>query len=214
VELPRIPPDLIARLRADPLRAPESIALAAGDIHGPAAASWERGLRSRYEMSDRDLARRAKARHAALARFEGAATGIGGLVTLIPDLVGLLWIQSRLVFYVAAAYGFDPTDGLRPAELLVLRDLYDDVPAARAALDGEGRHLAEAMLDKSLRGGRRDAALLANLLRFAGKRGAKSIAGRAIPGLAVVVNSVGNERDTRALADRAIRVYSALDAGP
>jgi hypothetical protein len=207
VELPRIPPDLIARLRADPLGAPETIALAAGEVHGPAAAAWERDLRSRYEMSDRDLARRAKARHAALARLEGAATGVGGLVTLVPDLVGLLWIQSRLVFYVAAAYGFDPNDRRRPAELLVLRDLYRDVASARAALDGEGRRLAGAMLEKSLRGGRQDAALVTSLLRFAGKRSAKSFAGRAIPGLAVIVNSIGNERDTRALADRAIAFY-------
>jgi hypothetical protein len=28
-----------------------------------------------------------------------------------------------------------------------------------------------------------------------------------VPGLAVVVNAVGNERDTRALADRAIAFY-------
>ena len=202
-----MPPDLLARLRADPIRAPETIALAAGEVHGPAAAAWERGLRSRYELSDRDLAKRAKARHAALARFEGAATGVGGLITLIPDPVGLLWIQSRLVFYVAAAYGFDPNDPMRPAELLVLRNLYPDRAAARAALDGEGRRLAEAMVDKSLRGGRQDAALITALLRFAGKRSAKSLAGRAIPGLAVFVNSVSNERDTRALADRTIKFY-------
>jgi hypothetical protein len=158
-------------------------------------------------MSDRDLARRAKARHAALARFEGAATGVGGLITFIPDLVGLLWIQSRLVFYVAAAYGNDPNDPMRPAELLVLRHLYRDTASARAALDGEGRHLAEAMLDKSMRGGRQDAALVTSLLRFAGKRSVRSLAARAIPGVAVLFNAVSNERDTRALADRAIRFY-------
>jgi transcriptional regulator with XRE-family HTH domain len=207
VQLPRVPPDLIARLRADPRHAPETIAIAAGEVHGPAAAAWARGLRARHELSDRDLARRAKARHASLARLEGAATGVGGLVTFIPDLVGLLWIQSRLVFYVAAAYGLDPTDRMRPAELLVLRELYSDTATARAALDGEGRLLAEAMLDKSLRGGRQDAALLTALLRFAGKRSAKSLAGRSIPGVAVLLNAVSNERDTRALADRAIALY-------
>jgi hypothetical protein len=63
------------------------------------------------------------------------------------------------------------------------------------------------MLDKSLRGGRQDAALATALLRFAGKRSAKSLAGRAIPGVAVLVNAVSNERDTRALADRAIAFY-------
>jgi hypothetical protein len=78
----------------------------------------------------------ARRRHATLASFEGAATGVGGFVTLIPDLVGLAWIQSRLIFFVAAAYGFDPRDPMRPAELLVINELYSDVAAARAALDG------------------------------------------------------------------------------
>jgi hypothetical protein len=202
-----VPPDLLARLRADPTRAPETIALVAAEVHGPAAARWVRDLRARYEMSDDDLAKRTKARHAALARFSGAATGVGGLVTLIPDLASLLWIQSRLIFYVAAAYGYDPNDRLRPAELLVLRDLYTDVAEARAALDGAGRRLGEAMVDKSLRGGRRDAALMTQLLRFAGKRGARALAARSIPGFAVLFNAVSNERDTRALANRAIAFY-------
>lgn len=195
----------------DPVHAPEIIAAAAGEVHGPAAERWERRLRSRYDISGDALAKQAKARHAALARLEGAATGVGGLVTLVPDLVGLLWIQSRLVFYVAAAYDHDPNDPLRPAELLVLRDLYPDVAAARAALDREGRLLAGAMLEKSLRGGRQESALAANLLRFAGRRTAKSLAGRAIPGLAVVVNSLSNERSTRALADEAIAFYRPHD---
>ena len=68
----------------------------------------------------------AKRRHASLARLEGAATGVGGFLTVVPDIVLLAWIQSRLVFFVAAAYGFDPRDPMRPAELLVLRDLYPE----------------------------------------------------------------------------------------
>jgi hypothetical protein len=35
----------------------------------------------------------------------------------------------------------------------------------------------------------------------------KRAAGRLIPGLAIMFNAVGNERDTRALADRAIKFY-------
>jgi hypothetical protein len=209
VELPKLPPDLLPRLRADPIRAPETIALAAADVHGPAAAVWVAELRSRYDVGDRDLAKKAKARHAALARFGGAATGLGGIITFIPDLATLLWIQSRLVFYVAAAYGHDPTDPMRPAELLVLRDLYPDAAAARAALDGTGRLLAHASVAKSLRGGgRQDLALMESMLRFAGKRAANRLLARAIPGVASVFNAVSNERDTRALADRAIAYYT------
>jgi len=207
VELPRLPPDLLSRLRADPVHAPEIIALAAGEVHGPAAARWEQRERSGRDVSEKRLAKRTKARHASLARLEGAATGVGGLITLVPDLLALLWIESRVVFFIAAAYRRDPTDPMRPAELLYLRNLYPDVASARAALDGEGRLLAGQMIAKSLRGGRQDSALALNLLRFAGKRTARSFAGRAIPGLAVVVNSLSNERSTRALADDAIAFY-------
>ncbi len=208
MDLPRIPPDLLRRLRADPLRAPETIALAAGEVHGPTAAEWARDLRSRYEMSDRDLAKRAKARHAALARVSGAATGVGGFITYIPDLVSLLWIQSRLVFYVAAAYGNDPRDPMRPAELLVLRDLYPDVADARAALDGTGRRLAYATIDKSMRGSR-DTQLLTSLMRFSGKRAVRRVAAKSIPGFAIVFNSWSNERETRRLANRAMAFYAS-----
>jgi hypothetical protein len=206
VDLPRTPPDLLRRLRADPLRAPETIALAAGEVHGPAAAEWARSLRSRYEMSDRDLAKRAKARHAALARFGGAATGVGGFITYIPDLVSLLWIQSRLVFYVAAAYGHDPCAPERPAELLVLRDLYPDPETARRALDGMGKTVAEAYMGTKLER-TREQAVLSRLLMFVGKRTATRAARRLIPVIGIAFNAAANERDTRALADRAIKFY-------
>ena len=99
----------------------------------------------------------AKQRHATLARFEGAATGVGGIITFVPDLAGLAWIQTRLVFFVAAAYGYDPYDPMRPAELLVLTNLYEDVHEARAALDGIGKTMAEAYIGSRLaaRGGAR-----------------------------------------------------------
>ena len=41
--------------------------------------------------------------------------GVGGIITAAPDLVALLWIQSRMVFYIAAAYGYDPSHPMRPA---------------------------------------------------------------------------------------------------
>jgi hypothetical protein len=44
-------------------------------------------------------------------------------------------------------------------------------------------------------------------MRFAGKRAVRGLAGRAIPGLAILFNATSNERDTRALADRARAFY-------
>ena len=156
-----MPSELWERLRADPVRAPEHVALAAAEWHGPAAAAWAEAKRGRLAVSGADLARMAKRRHASLARLEGAATGVGGFITVVPDIVLLAWIQSRLVFFTAAAYGFDPRDPMRPAELLVLRDLYPDPQTARQALDGIGKTVAEAYVGSKLERGREQAVLLA-----------------------------------------------------
>jgi hypothetical protein len=201
-----VPDSLWARLRADPIRAPEHIALAASDLHAPAAAAWADEKRGRLAVSGPELARMAKRRHATMARFEGAATGVGGIFTAVPDMVLLAWIQSRLVFFIAAAYGFDPRDPMRPAELLVLRDLYPDPQTARQALDGIGRTVAEAYVGTKIERGR-EQVMLSRLLRFVGKRTANRAARRLIPGVAIAFNAIANERDTRALADRAIKFY-------
>jgi hypothetical protein len=201
-----VPDSLWARLRADPVRAPEHIALAASELHGPAAEAWAQEKRGRFAVTGHELARMAKRRHATMARFEGAATGVGGFITAVPDIVLLAWIQSRLVFFIAAAYGFDPRDPMRPAELLVLRDLYPDPETARRALDGIGKTVAEAYVGGKLER-TRERAMLSRLMLFAGKRTAVRAARRLIPGVAIAFNAVANERDTRALADRAIAFY-------
>jgi hypothetical protein len=204
-DAPRVPPGLFERLRSDPLRAPEHIALAAAERHAPSAEAWVAEKQARLGTDARQLALQAKKRHATLARVEGAATGVGGFVTILPDLLVLAWIQSRLVFFVAAAYGYDPRDPMRPAELLVLQQLYDDPVAARETLDGVGaRSLTQAWMATREK---RDDALASKLTRAVGRRGAKRMAGRLVPIVGAAANAVGNERETRALADRAIRFY-------
>ena len=198
------PRRLWERLRADPLRAPEHVALAASEYHAPAAAAWADRRRRVYGTEPRRLAQMARRRHVNLASIEGAATGVGGFITLIPDLVGLAWIESRLVFFIAAAYGFDPHDPMRPAELLVLNGIYDTPAEARAALDGMGVSMAEAWVGGQLS---RDEALAFKLAKSVGKTSTKKFAGRLIPGFAILFNSVANRRDTNALAKRAIKFY-------
>src|SRR5919197_719550 len=56
---PPVPESLWARLRAEPVRAPEHIALAAADLHAPAAAAWAAEKRSRYAVSPAELAQMA-----------------------------------------------------------------------------------------------------------------------------------------------------------
>jgi EcsC protein family len=200
-----LPDSLWRRLREDPLRAPEHLALAAAEWHAPAAEAWVAEQRALTGARPPDLARIAKARHALFARLGGAATGMGGVVTLVPDLAALAWIQSRMVLFIAAAYGHAPRDRMRPAELLVLRDLYATPREARAALDGLGTPVALAYMAS---GRERDRELAGRLLSMLGRRGARSVAGRLVPVLAAGVNAVSNERDTRRLADRAIAFYA------
>jgi len=199
-----LPLSLWARLRADPARAPEYIALAAAERHAPAAAAWVEERRRMYAHSPAELAQMAKRRHAALARFGGAATGVGGIVTALPDLAAAAWVQSRMVFFIAAAYGYDPYDPMRPAELLVIRGFYPDSQSARRALDGVGTTMAQAYVGSKLQ---RDEALAARLARFVGRRLTRRFAGRLIPFAAIAFNAIGNERETRALADRTIKYY-------
>ena len=147
----------------------------------------------------------AKRRHATLARFEGAATGVGGFVTIVPDLVALAWIQSRLVFFVAAAYGYDPHDPMRPAEALVLFDFYPDPRAARRALDGIGTTVVESYVGSKLQ---RDEVLALRLAKMLGLRSVRQLAGRLIPGFADRLERRSATSGARALlADKAIRFY-------
>jgi hypothetical protein len=199
-----LPPGLWDRLRLDPARAPEHIALAASRTFAPQAAAWAQDKRRRFAVAPTELAVMAKRRHATLARFEGAATGVGGFVTVVPDLVALAWIQSRLVFFVAAAYGYDPYDRMRPAEALVIFDFYPDPVAARRALDGIGSTMVEAYIGSKLQ---REEALALRLGKMLGLGSARRLAGRLIPGFAIAWNAVANERRTRALADRAMAFY-------
>jgi hypothetical protein len=198
------PARLWERLRSDPLRAPEHIALAASEYHGPAAAAWAGKRRRVYGTDGKTLAQMARRRHATLASVEGAATGVGGIVTMVPDLVGLAWIESRMVFYIAAAYGFDPLDRMRPAELLVLNGLYESPGPAREALDGAGVSVAAAYVGTKISS---NEAGVARLALMVGKSSGKKMAGRMIPGFAIAFNSVANRRDTNALAKRAIAFY-------
>ena len=205
-EARHVPKGLWERLRADPVRAPEHVALAAGEIHGPAAAAWVARTAAEHRETGRKLAADAVKRHVRYARLTGGAMGIGGFTTMVADVASLAWIQSRMVFFVAAALGWDPLDPMRPAELLVLQGVYDDPYEARAALDGTGTTIAETYAAK-LAPGQRDRRLRQRLMLMVGRHGAKRLGGKAIPGFAIAVNALGNGGDTKDLGRRALAFY-------
>ena len=153
------------------------------------------------------LARVAYRKHVRLARLEGGALGVGGILTAAPDLVALLWIQSRMVFYVAAAYGYDPNHPMRPAELLALQDVYPSPAEARQALDGMGKLMAQAMVEKALAGRETDR-LHRRLLKYLVKRTARRYAGRYIPLIGAPIGAMQNAGATKDLGRRTLDYYA------
>jgi len=192
------------RILHEPDRAPEYIALAAAERFGPQAAEWVRVAGAGHTQAE--LARVAFKKHVRLARLEGGALGIGGAITAAPDIVALLWIQSRMVFYIAAAYGYDPMHPMRPAEYLALQGMYDTPAEARDALDGVGRRLAVAMADRAL-SGRRDDTLHLKVARYTARRLARRYAGRLIPFIGAPLGAIQNGGVTKALGRRALDYY-------
>src|ERR671915_1584402 len=200
-QLERPPKRVWDRILAEPDRAPEYIALAAAERFGPQAEEWVKIAGPGHTPDD--LARVAFKKHVRLARLEGGALGIGGVITAAPDLVALLWIQSRMVFYIAAAYGYDPLHPMRPAEYLALQGLYETPAEAREALDGVGKRMAQAMVEKAI--SKRDTdALHLKLARYIAKRMARRYAGRLIPFIGAPLGAIQNGSVTKQLGRRAL----------
>ena len=193
------------RILAEPDRAPEYIALAAAERFGPQAEEWVRIAGPGHTQAE--LARIAMKKHVRFARIEGGALGIGGIVTAAPDLVALLWLQSRMVWYIAAAYGYDPNHPMRPAEYLALQGLYDTPAHAREALDGVGRHMAIAMAERALSSSRTDALHL-KLARWITRRLARRYAGRLIPFIGAPIGAIQNGNVTKQLGQRTLQYYA------
>ena len=190
---------------AQPERAPELIALAAADRFGPQAAEWARIAGPGH--SPKQLARVAYRKHVRLARLEGGALGIGGVFTAAPDMVALMWIQSRMIFYIAAAYGYDPVHPMRPAELLALQGVYTSPAEARRALDGMGKLMAQAMVEKALVG-RSTESLQRRLVKYLAKRLARRYAGRYIPLIGAPLGAIQNAGATKEIGKLALSYYA------
>lgn len=202
--LERPPQSLWDRLSAEPSRAPEIIALAAAERFGPTAAEWVQIAGP--GNSPEELAKIAYKKHVRIARLEGGALGVGGFATAPFDIVALLWIQSRMVFYIAAAHGYDPRDAMRPAELLVLLEVYSTPVEARQALDGVGKRLAHAVAERALRRGNDDK-LHRKVAKYLAKRMAKRYAARMVPLLGAPIGAIQNAGATKDLGRSALEFY-------
>jgi hypothetical protein len=200
----RPPRSLWNRMLAEPARAPEYIALAAADRFGPEAEKWV--AIAGPGQSPKKLARIAYRKHVRLARLEGGLLGLGGVFTAAPDIVALLWIQSRMVFYIAAAYGYDPRHAMRPAELLALQGVYGTPAEARRALDGVGKHLAQAVVERAIAGRPMDR-LHRRLARYLIQRLAHHYGGKLIPLVGGPLGAMQNAGSTKDIGRMALRYY-------
>jgi hypothetical protein len=203
--LERPPQSLWNRLLAQPERAPELIALAAAERFGPQAEEWVRIAGPGH--TPEQLAKVAYKKHVRLARLEGGVLGVGGALTAAPDVVALIWIQSRMIFYIAAAHGYDPRHPMRPAELLALQGVYATPEDARKALDGMGKLMAQAMVEKALSSRTTDR-LHRRLLKYLAKRMARRYAGRLIPFIGAPIGAIQNGNATKDVGRLALSYYA------
>ena len=210
-QVDHLPGSIWQRLRAEPDRAPEIISLAAAERFGPHAAKWVATQGPHHQPAE--LAKLAVKRHVRMSRIEGGALGIGGIVTTAPDLVALITLQSRMVFFVAAAMGYDPQHPMRPAELLALQGVYETPADARRGLDGVGQSMAAALVQTRLTR-KQDEQIAARLIKFAGRRMAKRYAGRWIPFIGAPLGAISNGGATRELGQRTLAFYGATPATP
>jgi EcsC protein family len=204
--LDRPPQRLWNAILASPERAPELIALAAAERFGPQAEEWVRIAGP--GLTPEQLAKVAYRKHVRLARLEGGVLGLGGAFTAAPDVVALIWIQSRMIFYIAAAHGYDPRHPMRPAELLAIQGFYESPAVAREALDGVGKLMAQAMVEKALSSRNTDA-LHRRLLKYLAKRMARRYAGRFIPLIGAPLGAMQNAGATKEIGRLALSYYGA-----
>ena len=113
-----------------------------------------------------------------------------------------------MVFYIAAAYGYDPLHPMRPAEYLAIWEgLYDTPAEAREALDGVGKHMAQAMAERALAGRNMDALHL-RLAKYIAKRLTRRYAGELIPFIGAPIGAIQNGAATKDVGQRALSFYA------
>lgn len=201
----RVPDPLWRQIVSDPERAPELIALAASKRFADPAAEWARET-SVWHNKPEKLAHKAYAKHVHMSRGEGLALGLGGMTTAAANVAGLGWIQARMVFFIAAAFGFDPHDPMRPAELLYLWGVYETPAQARESLDGVGASMAVTVVKTQL-SKPSQRSLTNRMLRYVGKRTVKRMGGRMIPLLGAPISAIQNGGSTKDLGKQALKYY-------
>ncbi len=226
---------LVPRLLKAGAEAPKILLEAAVSAQSKSAAKYVDSLPSEARTRDlRTTLDRAIGAHRSLARTEGAAAGAtmsvaemttvfgtAGTATLPAvaltmggDLLGLAWIQVRMVLIIAALHGHDMTDGAaRRAELLTLFSLYGAGSAtiASEATSAASQRVLKRLLMRHLKGEPLKA--ITAMFRMVGIRFARAGIIRALPLVNIPISAVVNDAATLALGRKARAYYAELPAG-
>ncbi|HEX8632194.1 MAG TPA: hypothetical protein VF755_28895 [Catenuloplanes sp.] len=231
-----------AAVVVDPGHAVELLALAAVAAIGPRAQAWERSTREAYPTADAEgLARLAVRRCVRRAGVGSAAAAATGVLAPVVGVAAQAWTHAELVLHVAAAYGLDPSDPARAADLLVLTQVYPGHPQAQAALasasaghsasagdsgSGEDRRTDNGSdrdttgdSDPDTGGGAKQPPpegvwrLVAPMAVQAGGWLAARTLARGVPGAALMFAALGGRTAAERLASRALAHYRRTAAG-
>jgi hypothetical protein len=124
-----------AKLVADPGHTPELLALAAVQTIGPRAQEWAQRTRESYpNAAPESLARLAQEQFTRFGSVGSLFAAVAGSYAPVALLASNALTYAELILHIAAAYGIDPADERRAADLLVLAGVHPGHEDAEAAL--------------------------------------------------------------------------------
>jgi hypothetical protein len=134
------PTEAWAKIVADPGHCPELLALAAVQTIGPQAKDWAQRITTAYPNATPDgIARLAQRQFTRFGGVSSVFAAVAGSYAPLALLGTNALTHAQLVLHIAAAYGVDPTDEERAADLLVMTGMHTSREDAEAALS-RARH--------------------------------------------------------------------------
>ena len=197
-----------ARLIADPGHSPELLALAAVQTMGPRAQEWAVRTREAYPNASPDgIARLASQQFVRFGTVSSVFAAVAGSYAPITLLGAAALAHAELSLHVAAAYGLDPADPARAADLLVLTRVHPTREDAEAALAAAREHSYEGsgITDAAWRLGRMVAV-------HAGGWTVLRAANRFFPGTSLLTAVLTSRAAARTVAARANLFYRTAGA--
>jgi len=209
---------------------PEHIAVWSLARFGPRARAAIQKLSARDPAPDHDeLERLVITRQTRIAMTEGAFVG-GPFILLLPvAFCAALLAQAQMVFELATIAGYEPTDQMRAADLLVLLEAYPTTAEAVAALERMSRDPHSRKGKRLPRGTRWNTIKrMAYLLQVIGGTDERSrlraaagwagvtllfVVGQVLPLVWVPYMAYASRRSTLLMGARAHAYYAAKQAG-